>query len=276
MHKETGYVVDVPYPPHFHKEIQPVWLASLVHFLGAAAPDINKPYAYCELGCGMGINLLIAAATNPQGQFVGVDFNEAHLAIAKDAARLIGLKNIRFVHADFAQFSQENNLFFDFIVSHGVWSWIAPNQQKSILQIAARSLKPRGLLYLHYMCYPGATQMIPVQKLLNDLAQHLPGTSEQNIRAGLDFVSQLDAAGVFVDQPNLGARLEALKQKNASYLAHDFLNDHWRPQHSVDLHRLVAQAGVVYLAAPARSKTWTGFPSPVRCSLCCRPLLHPL
>src|SRR5690606_8475994 len=76
MSTHDGYVMDVAYPPHFHKEIQPVWLNGQAQFLGATAPDLCKPYSYCELGCGMGINLLIAAATNPQGQFLGVDANE--------------------------------------------------------------------------------------------------------------------------------------------------------------------------------------------------------
>ncbi|MBA1277830.1 class I SAM-dependent methyltransferase [Stutzerimonas stutzeri] len=249
MTRNDGYVMDVAYPPHFHKEIQPVWLTSLVQFLGSAAPDISKPYSYCELGCGMGINLLIAAITNPQGQFVGVDANDKALHIARSAAAAMDVKNIRFVQADFAQFTQSNNLFFDFIVSHGVWSWIAESQQKSILQLVAKSLKPKGLFYLHYMCHPGATQMMPVQKLLNDLARQLPGSSEQNLQAALDFVCELDVAGTFIDQPNLSEKIKSLKQKPASYLAHDFLTDHWTPQHSTDVHQSVAQAGVTYLGS---------------------------
>lgn len=249
MSRNDGYVMDVAYPPHFHKEIQPVWLTSLVQFLGTAAPDISRPYSYCELGCGMGINLLVAAVTNPLGQFVGVDASENALNIARSAAASIGVKNIRFVQADFAQFSQSNNLFFDFIVTHGVWSWIAKSQQKSILQLVAKSLKPRGLFYLHYMCHPGATQMVPVQKLMNDLARQLPGSSEQKLQAALDFVCEMDAVGTFVDQPNLSEKIRSLKQKPAAYLAHDFLTDDWTPQHSTDVHQSVAQAGVTYIGS---------------------------
>lgn len=249
MNTHDGYVMDVAYPPHFHKEIQPVWLTSLVQFLGTAAPDITRPYSCCELGCGMGINLLVAAATNPLGQFVGVDANDKALAIARAAAKSVGLTNVHFVHADFAHFAQSNNLFFDFIVSHGVWSWIAPNQQKNILQLVAKFLKPKGLFYLHYMCHPGATPMVPIQALFNDLAKQLPGTSEEKLSAALDFVCQLDLAGAFVDQPQLSDKIRALKQKPPGYLAHDFLTDHWAPQHSVDIHRLVAQAGMTFLGS---------------------------
>lgn len=249
MSTDDGYVMDVAYPPHFHKEIQPVWLNGQAQFLGATAPDLCKPYSYCELGCGMGINLLIAAATNPQGQFLGVDANEQALAFAIASAKAIGLKNLRFIHADFSQFAQNNSLFFDFIVSHGVWSWIAPAQQASILRLVAKSLKPRGLFYLHYMCHPGATRMIPVQRLMNDLARQLPGTSQEKLVAALDFVCKLDAAGAFADQPDLSDRINTLKQQHPAYLAHDFLTDRWAPQHSVDVHQLVAQTGVTYIGS---------------------------
>lgn len=262
MSSNDGYVTDVAYPPHFHREIQPVWLTSLVTFLGSAAPDISRPYSYCELGCGMGINLLIAAMTNPQGQFVGVDINEKALNIARSAADSMDIRNIHFVQADFTHFAQHNHLFFDFIATHGAWSWIAPSQQQSILQLVAKSLKPKGVFYLHYMCHPGATQMVPVQKLLNDLARQLPGSSEQKLQAALDFVCELDAAGTFVDQPNLSEKIRSLKHKPASYLAHDFLTDHWTPQHSTDVHQRVAQAGVSYLGSASAFDNLDGLSVP--------------
>jgi hypothetical protein len=249
MIKHDGYVMDTSYPAHFHREVQPLWLATQTLIQGATPPVLTAPYSYCELGCGVGINLLVSAATQPHAQFVGVDFNARHLAVARQAAQQLGLKNLHFVHADFAAFARNNTLFFDFIVSHGVWSWIAADQQHQVLVLVERFLKPRGLFYLHYMCHPGATRMLPVQKLLNELSHHLTGSAEQNVRAGLGLLGRLDCAGTFHDQPALSANIKALQQKDAAYLAHDFLNDHWNPQHSADLHRQVTQAGVTYLAS---------------------------
>lgn len=249
MNRKDGYVADVSYPPHFFKEMQPVWLSAVANFAGAQAPDITRPYSYCELGCGMGINLLVAAASNPNGHFIGVDFNEKHIAIARDAAQFIGLKNLSFIHSDFSHFAQNNALFFDFIASHGAWSWIAAEHQQSILRIVAKSLKPKGIFYLHYMCHPGATRMIPLQKLLNDLAHHLPGTSAQNIQTGIALLQRLAGAGAFIEQPGLSIHLEALAGKNANFLAHEFLTDFWQPQHSTDVHQRAAQAGVRYIGS---------------------------
>ncbi|MCU1716739.1 class I SAM-dependent methyltransferase [Pseudomonas sp. 5P_3.1_Bac2] len=247
MAKASGYVTDVAYPAHFHKELLPLWLVTLATVKGLRSPSLNQPYSYCELGCGLGINLLVAAACNPLGEFVGVDFNPQHIAFARQASERLGLANLRFVQADFAEFAATNALQFDFVVSHGVWSWIAQAAQQQILSVLKHSLKPQGLFYLHYMCHPGASAMQPVQKLLSELAEHLSASSAQNMGAGLDLLSRLDQAGVFHDQPGMSERLAQLQSMDKAYLAHDLLSPYWQPQHSIDVHRQLAQAGLSYV-----------------------------
>lgn len=251
MKRQDGYTLDTTYPPHFYKEMQPVWLASAVKLLGSDAPDITRPYTYCDLGCGVGLSLLVAAATNPRGHFIGVDFNAEHLNIARNAASFMGLKNIEFIQDDFLSFAQHTALTFDFIVCHGVWSWISPVNQASLLNAVQKTLKDHGVFYLHYMCHPGISQIAPLQNLINQLAHHLPGNSAQSVKTGLALLRNLadSGAGIFVDNPNLEASLASLEKQNASYLAHDFLTDHWQPQYSTDVHRQVASSGVTYLGS---------------------------
>lgn len=247
--RTDGYTTDVSYPAFFYKEMQPLWLTSVARLLGLAAPDPARPFTFCELGCGIGINLLVAAASHPDARFVGVDFNPAHLHTARDAARAGGLENIEFVHSGFADFSSSNRTQFDFIATHGVWSWIAPAHQASLLACVAASLKPGGLFYLHYMCHPGSTDMLAVQHFLNVFSHHVPGTSAQQARTGLELLRQLGEAGLFVDKPAVLARLQKLGELDPSHLAHEFLTDHWHPQHSVDVHRQVGVAGLSYLGS---------------------------
>ena len=73
------------------------------------------------LGCGAGINLLVAAVCNPQGHFLGVDFNHNHIITAREVAQKAGIKNIEFIESSFDAFAKQKHGGFDFIVSHGVW-----------------------------------------------------------------------------------------------------------------------------------------------------------
>lgn len=251
MRKSNGYLVDLAYPAYFYADMQPLWIATVLRLQGVPGPAVEAPFSYCELGCGTGLNLVVAAALNPQGAFVGVDFNERHIATARAAADTIGLNNVEFVCADFQAFSRTNGRQFDFIVSHGTWSWVAPGIQKTLLEIIARALKPRGVVYLHYMCHPGSTPMVPIQKLFNEVARQAPGDAREAVRQGLAMVDQLLAAGLFQDQPDMLARLGKLREVPVDDLAHDLLSDFWSVHHSSDVHWLLAQAGAHFVGSAA-------------------------
>jgi SAM-dependent methyltransferase len=249
VHRTDGYTTDVNYPAFFYKEMQPVWLACVAGQQGFAAADVAGPFQYCELGCGLGINLLVAAACHPQARFVGVDANELHLRIARDAAQSAALDNIAFVHSGFSEFAGRHTAAFDVMVTHGVWSWIAPQHQASLLDCVNASLKPGGLFYLHYMCHPGSTELTSLQQVLNRFAPHVPGDSAQQLRTGLKLLQQLADRGMFVDQPQVLRHLQRLRGGDANHLAHEFLTDHWQPQHSADVHQQVGACGLDYLGS---------------------------
>lgn len=247
--REEGYVFDTSYPIHLQKEIQPIWLNHSATFLGLKSIDITREFTYCELGCATGLNLIFSALNNPTGYFIGVDFNEKHIKEAKKIVELIGIKNIEFIQSDFKSFSQRENIAFDFIVCHGTWSWISPIHQRSILEIVAKSLKEKGIFYLHYMCHPGSTSLLSVQKLLNVVDHHLNGSSKDNIKVGIDLFNQLNNAGTFIDYPNLDSIEKVFQQNDLDYLAHEFLTDFWNPQYSIDVHQFVAQTKASYIGS---------------------------
>ncbi|NLP32487.1 MAG: methyltransferase domain-containing protein [Oligella ureolytica] len=252
MNRQDGYIIDTSYPLHFYKEMQPNWLGYIANTLGCVSPKLTKPYRYCELGCATGIGLLVAAACNPRGQFIGVDFNAEHIATADALARKAGIKNIEFILASFDDFAEQYTEPFDVIVTHGVWSWLAPKAQIGIMQIIHKLLKPQGLLYLQYMCYPAAARLISLQKVLHEVSIHNPDkSSEESVKEGLALLRHLanNGAGLFVDNPELEKELTLLEKENPAYLAHDFLTDYWRPQHSADVHRIFAQADVTYIGS---------------------------
>ena len=144
---QDGYVIDVPYPTFVHRQAMPVWLSTLTQLKGSVAPNLEKPFRYLELGCAMGIHLHLTAASHPQGHFVGVDFNAEHLAVAQEGLERTQINNLEFIHSSFNQLLEQDLEPFDFIVTHGVWSWIAPEHQQAILEIINKLLKPQGVLH---------------------------------------------------------------------------------------------------------------------------------
>lgn len=249
MNKKNGYIVDTTYPAFFYKEMQPIWLSTIVNFLGFTSPSINQRFSYLELACGTGLNLLVAAIHYPNSHFVGIDFNEKHINLAKERAHQLGLKNIEFIQTDFETYLQQTTSKFDFIVNHGTFSWISEQHQNHILKIVERCLNKQGLFYLHYMCYPGSTELHPIQKLLNLVDQYTNLNSSESIEVGKQLFKDLHQAGSFVQNAKIEAILKTLESNN-EYLAHEFLTDHWKPLYSVDVHEKVfKQTGMNYLGS---------------------------
>ncbi len=246
-----GYVTDVAYPDYFHREIMPVWLCSTLQALGRRTPDLQQPYTWLELGCGTGISTVIAAATNPQGQFIGLDFNPDAIAQAQALAQAVGVPNVRFVCQSFeAALAADADALppCDFIVSHGVYSWISTSNRAALRQLLERHLRPGGVLYLAYMSQPGSASMAAAQKLVHLATHDMAGSSTDKADAGLALLQQMAEAGTgyCTEHPRIATELGQLRGMDRRYTAHEFLNAHWESLHVADVMADLAQTGCDY------------------------------
>ena len=96
-----GYVTDVEYSDGFYPNQAAAHLSIAATIDGVAAPVLEDRFTYCELGCGRGKTSLVLAATHPEAEFHAIDFNPAHVAHAREQARLAGLDNIQFHECSF-------------------------------------------------------------------------------------------------------------------------------------------------------------------------------
>lgn len=247
----AGYIDDVAYPDRFHRELVPGWLHATATALGFAAPAIDRPYRWCELGCGGGLTALAAAATNPCGHFTAIDAAAAPLERARTIAGDAGLANVEFITADLRAPALRDGAPFDFVVLHGLWSWVDDAVQAAIIGFLQARLAPGGLVAIGYMSHPGASQLQAVQWLLHEAARQASGDSAQRTRAGLALLRELadHGAGYFAEHPGALRQLEAMEREAPEYLAHEFLGAHWRPQHVAGMIRTLAAADCAFIGS---------------------------
>jgi len=251
----AGYRVDVAYPGRFHRETTPLWLHAVATALGRAAPDPAHRHRLCELGCGDGLNLLLAAACNPAGEFVGLDLDPRHVELAAAAARAAGLDNVRFVQADAGQAATAGALAgvesFDFVVSHGMWSWVADGIRTAATALAMGLLRPGGIACIAYMTHPGASVLASLQRLMREYAATVAGGDVARAAAALAFVRRLAqaGAGLFAEHPGLARQLETMAAESPAHLAHEFLSGNWQPLHSADVIADFASAGGTWIGS---------------------------
>ncbi|MDR2451684.1 MAG: class I SAM-dependent methyltransferase [Candidatus Accumulibacter sp.] len=248
-----GYPAGPDYPAFFHRELTPGWLATLLTALGYRAPDSSAPHTWCELGCGPGLTALIAAAANPGGRFYAVDFDPVAIERARALAEEAALGNLRFLHTSFAELSQADEAALpplDFIVLHGVLSWISPENRQAVWRIVERWLKPGGVACFAYMSQPGGAPMMALQRLLRRCAETSADAAAGIEKGGALLRALRDGgAGQFAVVRGLGVQLEHMAEQSAGHLAHEFLGAHWEPLHAADMLAALAEIGCGFLGS---------------------------
>ena len=251
---DEGYVTDVAYTSNFYREITPAWLAATSLLLGHRSPDLDKPFSYADLGCGNGFTTLVIAATSPHADVWGFDFNPAHVEFATRLAERAGLTNVRFVESSFAGLHTARDGVwpdFDFMVSHGVLSWISPENRQHLIGAVTKRLKPGGLVYLSYNVTTGWSAMVPVRRVMRMLARASPERTDIAVPGVLDFVDRLKGAGAlfFQAHPNLESRLAEIRKQDARYIAHEYLNEDWNPLMFADVAGEMLEAKCRYIGS---------------------------
>ena len=251
---DDGYVTDVVYTSNFYREITPAWLASTSLLLGYRPPDLRRKFSYADLGCGNGLTALIVAAACPHAEIWGFDFNPAHIEFATRLAAEAGLTNARFVESSFAALGHAPDGAlpeFDFIVSHGVLSWISPENRRHLMAVVAQRLKPGGLVYLSYNVTTGWSAMVPVRRLMRMLSMASAERTDIAAPGVLDFVDRLKGAGAlfFQANPGLESRLTDIRRQDARYIAHEYLNQDWHPLMFADIAAEMLEAKCRYIGS---------------------------
>lgn len=255
----AGYVSDIEYMPGFYAEQAPAHLDAVCLVRGLEPPVApGAPYAWCELGCGVGETAMVLAAANPQAEFWAFDFNPAHIARGRGLAAGAGLDNLHLEEASFGELVGAEPSGrplpalpqFDYIVLHGVWSWVSAENRAHLVHFMDARLKPGGLVYVTYNALPGWTATQPLQHLLSRMAAHMPGRSDRRIVEALHIAEAMVEAGALPLDKEMLERLAQERDKgHTAYLSHEYLNAHWAPCYHSDVAGALAEAKLSFAAS---------------------------
>jgi SAM-dependent methyltransferase len=242
-----GYVVDVAYPRFIIREIAPGWLNLVAMLLGQRWPAPSKPFRYANLGCGNGLTDIVVAATWPNAEVWGFDFNPTHIVNARRLAERAGLRNITFVETSFADLArrpQGDLPEFQFIVAHGVLNWISQSNRQCVFEIVRQRLAAGGLAYLGYNVMSGWASLQPVRELIQLMGQESAKRPDLAVSEILESIDALRSAGAryFDVHPTVVERLNILRQSDPHYVVHELLTKDWDPLSFANVADAMAEA----------------------------------
>jgi SAM-dependent methyltransferase len=217
---QAGAYDRLAYPGFAYAATHPARLEAIGRLFGVDAP----PAASCrvlELGCGDGGNALSIAQTLPGARVLGVDAAAGAVGRGTALARAAGLSNVRLRRARFEELGEGGEgldlgessgtagtpggnepAVFDYIVAHGVYSWVPPDARGALLDCMKRCLAPRGIAFVSYNAYPGS--------YLRDMARDILGYHVRDIEdpeRKLAAAQELMQTIVAIEEPSPFARV---------------------------------------------------------------------
>jgi methyltransferase-like protein/SAM-dependent methyltransferase len=145
---------EVLYPAKTFPQTHPNRLATVALLRGMQPAPIDR-CRVLELGSGIGTNLIGMAFQLPTSEFVGLDLARRPIVSGQSFVKALGLGNITLYSMDLCEASPERFGRFDFIIAHGLYSWVPQPVRERILAICREMLNPQGVAYVSYNAYPG-------------------------------------------------------------------------------------------------------------------------
>jgi methyltransferase-like protein/SAM-dependent methyltransferase len=254
----------VPYQSLAYAQTHPDRLATMARIFGVPSPDVTR-CRLLELGCASGGNLIPMAFNFPDSTFVGIDLSRRQIEEGHGVIRALGLRNITVEHASILDVDEAWG-DFDYIICHGVFSWVEQPVQDKIFEIARDRLTASGVAYVSYNTYPGWHMREMVRHMMRYHAGRFDESAEQinQARALLDFL----AASVAPDDGAYGqlltGELERIRQATDSYLFHEQLEQNNRPLYFYQFIERAERFGLRYLSEASISDMLPGaFPTPI-------------
>jgi methyltransferase-like protein len=216
---------EVPYTSYPFPQTHPSHLAVIATLFGLQPPS-PKRCRVLELGCAAGGNLMPMAESLPESEFIGIDLSARQIADGQRILDILKLSNIRLIHASILDIDSSWGKF-DYIICHGVYSWVPNIVREKILAICGEQLTDHGVAYISYNTYPGwhMRGMIRDMMRYHALRFTTPTQRIHQARALLDFLAQ---AARFDGGPYatlLRLELEHLRKQADHYLYHEHLEE---------------------------------------------------
>ena len=239
---------ELPYEDLAFFHTHPSNLAAVAMLCGLSPP----PVAACsvlELGCGSGFNLLAMSESLPNARMVGIDLSRRQIEAGRELAARAGLANVELRVGDVGAIDESLGQF-DYVIAHGLLSWVPAAVREAILGACRRHLQPDGIAYLSYNAYPGWHLR---GLLLDALRFHagIDGTPLERVRRARAALERMVAELPERDSDYaslLRREVESLHADGDAYVFHEFLEADNHPLRFAEFAAHAASSGLRYVA----------------------------
>ena len=238
---------DILYPSYTHNQTHPDRLAIIARLFAMNPASVTR-CRVLELGCGNGSNLVPMAFALPDSEFLGIDRAQRPIETGQEVLQGLALRNISLRQLDLLDLPVDLGEF-DYVIAHGLYSWVPAKVKDKILAVCRSHLKPQGVAFISYNAYPGGH----VRDMLREMMLfHVRSLSEpqQRINQSIALLKFLADSHTHVDTYTAFIQ-EEIKQTlelDQSNLYHDQLGSINTPVYFHQFVEHAAEHGLQFLA----------------------------
>ena len=256
---------DLSYESLAYPQSHPDRLATVATLFGLRPAPVDA-CRVLEIGCAAGGNLLPMAAALPGSEFVGVDHSAPQIAEARRAADALKLGNLELKTLGLEAI-EETLGTFDYIIAHGVYSWIPLPLQEKLLALVGRQLRPQGVAYLSYNTQPGWQTRQSLREMVLFQTRQVESAAEKLAAARALFAFWETAFQGREDAyaQGLQEELAQLRTLGDFYITHEYLEEANSGCYFHEFIRDARQQGLQFLGeADMQTMSASGFSPAIR------------
>ncbi len=158
---------ETPYPYLGYQQTHPNTSASIARLLGLRSANVEN-CRVLEVGCAIGGNIVPMAYALPDSQFVGFDISPRQIETGQAIITELGLTNVELITLDIMDATVERLGKFNYIIAHGIYSWVPDDVRNQLLAMCRQLLTENGIANISYNVLPGWKMM----GMLRDMMLH--------------------------------------------------------------------------------------------------------
>ncbi|MGH7025304.1 MAG: methyltransferase domain-containing protein [Caulobacteraceae bacterium] len=256
----TSYDV-IAYPSKVFPQSHPDRMATHAMMFGVALAPIDA-CRVLDIGGGDGANLITLAQGFPGARFVSFDLADSAVRRGRAVIEALGLSNIDVRRGDIRDIDLGAEPF-DYVICHGVYSWIPADAREALMALIRRVLAPEGVAFVSYNALPGCRMRQVLRDILLYQVRDL-ATPEDRAAAAWRYLDEIVDAypetGLFQSLMKDEARV--LKERSLEVMAHDELGEVYHPLYFHEFLSHCRQHGLAFLTEAESGRCAEGFPPP--------------
>jgi methyltransferase-like protein/cyclopropane fatty-acyl-phospholipid synthase-like methyltransferase len=238
---------EVPYESYPYQQSHPNALATIAALFNmeATPPETSR---ILELGCAAGGNIIPLAIAYPKAEIVGVDLSRVQIELANQQIKDLKLNNIKFHHSSITDIDDSYGKF-DYIIAHGIISWVPEFVRQKMFDICGQLLTEKGIAYISYNAFPGWNTIKSIRDMMLFHSANFANISDklQQAKLFLEFVKEALNNSETPYSQIIKQEAQLIAGQRDSYIRHDHMEEENHPYY---LHKFVEEAekrGLQYL-----------------------------